>query len=105
MNVPRANDVGIGFYSTLIRRVRELHAFPDEGEAQRIVAGLRWMGLFSREEHATVRGGNLLDTFCARLETLASMSYQPRERDLVVLQQRFVVEWADGKTVRCPLFV
>ena len=99
MNVPRANDVGIGFYSTLIRRVRELHAFPDEGEAQRIVAGLRWMGLFSQEK-ATVRGGNLLDTFCARLEALTSMRYRPGERDLVVLQQKFVVEWADGRTVR-----
>ena len=92
-------EIAIGPHSTLIRRVRELHAFPDEGEAQRIVAGLRWMGLFSQEK-ATVRGGNLLDTFCARLEALTSMRYRPGERDLVVLQQKFVVEWADGRTVR-----
>ena len=98
-------EIAIGPHSTLIGRVRELYAFPDESEAQRIVAGLRWMGLFSREEQATVRGGNLLDTFCARLEALVSMRYRPGERDLVVLQQKFVVEWADGKTVRRSLSV
>jgi spermidine synthase len=42
-----------------------------------------------------VRGGTLLDTLCAHLEVL--MKYQPGERDLVLLQQKFVVEWADGK--------
>ena len=77
--------------------MRELAAFPDEDEAQRIIAGLRWIGLFSNEK-ATVRDGNLLDTLCAQLETL--MAYAPGERDLVMLQHKFVVEWADGKTVR-----
>ena len=84
--------------STLIARVRELAAFPDEDEAQRIIAGLRWIGLFSQAEKATVRGGTLLDTLCAQLETL--MAYAPGERDFVMLQHKFVVEWADGKTVR-----
>ena len=28
------------------------------------------------------------------------MPYGPGERDLVMLQHKFVVEWADGKTVR-----
>ncbi|KAM5545793.1 hypothetical protein V8D89_000831 [Ganoderma adspersum] len=81
--------------STLIARVRELAAFPDEDEAQRIITGLRWIGLFS-QERATVRGGTLLDTLCAQLETL--MAYAPGERDFVMLQHKFVVEWADGKT-------
>nr|ULF48218.1 spermidine synthase 2 [Ganoderma lucidum] len=84
--------------STLIAKVRELCAFPDEDEAQRIVTGLRWIGLFSQEGKATVRGGTLLDTLCARLETL--MAYAPGERDFVMLQHKFVVEWADGRTVR-----
>lgn len=54
------------------------------------------MGILSSEK-ATVTHGNLLDTLCARLEML--MSFQPGERDLVMLQHKFVVEWADGKTV------
>jgi Saccharopine dehydrogenase C-terminal domain len=45
-----------------------------------------------------VAGGNLLDTLCAQLEKL--MSFKPGERDLVMLQHKFVVEWSDQKTVR-----
>jgi spermidine synthase len=63
---------------------------------------MRWIGLFSSEK-AVVRGGNLLDTLCARLETL--MRYEQGERDLVMLQHKFVVEWKDGSEVRLsPLF-
>jgi saccharopine dehydrogenase (NADP+, L-glutamate forming) len=57
---------------------------------------MRWMGLFSSET-ATIVGGNLLDTLCARLEKL--MSFGPGERDLIMLQHKFVVEWSDGKKV------
>jgi hypothetical protein len=42
-------------------------------------------------------GGDLLDTLCARLEKL--MSFGPGERDLIMLQHKFVVEWSDGKKV------
>ncbi|KAI9782437.1 MAG: hypothetical protein M1816_001889 [Peltula sp. TS41687] len=45
---------------------------------------------------SSVTGGNLLDTLCAQLEKL--MSFQPGERDLVMLQHKFVVEWANGKS-------
>lgn len=41
-----------------------------------------------------MRAGNLLDTLCAQLESL--MAYTPGERDLVMLQHKFIVEWADG---------
>ena len=58
---------------------------------------MKWIGLFSEEE-VTVRGGNLLDTLCDRLEK--TMTYNEGERDLVLLQHKFVVEWADGKTVK-----
>ena len=83
-------------------KVKEVCQFPDEGESYRIISGLKWIGLFSSEK-ATIRDGNLLDTLCAQLETL--MAYGPGERDLVMLQHKFVVEWADGKQVRrpCPL--
>ncbi|KAF8982017.1 saccharopine dehydrogenase [Cyathus striatus] len=56
--------------------------------------GLRWIGLFS-DEKVVSRAGNLLDTLCARLEGL--MKYEQGERDLVMLQHKFYVEWADGK--------
>ena len=67
----------------------------------RIISGLRWIGLFS-DELLVPRAGNLLDTLCARLETL--MTYAPGERDLVMLQHKFVIERADGAEVRiCKL--
>ena len=81
---------------SLIFRVKELCSFPSESESERIISGLRWIGLFSSAE-ATVRGGNLLDTLCAQLEK--ELSYQPGERDLVMLQHKFVVERADGQKV------
>jgi len=79
--------------STLITRVKGICNFPSVSESERIISGLRWIGLFSSEpiKH---RAGNLLDTLCARLETL--MKYDQGERDLVMLQHKFVVEWADG---------
>jgi len=81
--------------STLVERVKELCQFPSAAEADRIVSGLRWIGLFSSSP-LTPRAGNLLDTLCAQLETL--MAYAPGERDLVLLQHKFVIEWADGTT-------
>ena len=77
--------------------MRELCNFPNEAESERIVSGLHWIGLFSSNE-APIRGGNLLDTLCAQLEK--ELSYRPGERDLVMLQHKFVVEWEDGRTVR-----
>ncbi|KAF8260637.1 saccharopine dehydrogenase [Lactarius quietus] len=79
--------------SALVARVKELCAFRDASEAVRITSGLRWIGLFAHEP-VVPRAGNLLDTLCARLETL--MAYAPGERDLVMLQHKFVVERADG---------
>jgi spermidine synthase len=79
--------------STLIARIKEICKFPSVFESERIVSGLRWIGLFSTEL-VKPRAGNLLDTLCARLETL--MKYDQGERDLVMLQHKFVVEWADG---------
>ncbi|KAI9065542.1 saccharopine dehydrogenase [Trametes sanguinea] len=78
---------------TLIARVKELCQFPTEEESRRVISGLKWIGIFSSEK-ADVRDGNLLDTFCARLEPL--MRFEEGERDLVLLQHKFVVEWADG---------
>lgn len=57
---------------------------------------MKWIGLFS-DEKVSPRAGNLLDTLCARLETL--MKYHEGERDLVILQHKFIVEWQDGREV------
>ena len=86
--------------SSLIAQVKELCRFPNKSESDRIINGLRWIGLFSSEQ-ATVRSGNLLDTVCAQLEK--ELSYRPGERDLVILQHKFVIEWDGGKRVRMLL--
>jgi saccharopine dehydrogenase (NADP+, L-glutamate forming) len=78
----------------LVPIIEKLCAFPNDTEKKRVIDGLEWIGLFSSDP-APVRG-NLLDTLCAQLEKL--MSYQPGERDLVMLQHKFLVEWKDGKT-------
>ncbi|OHW97055.1 saccharopine dehydrogenase [Colletotrichum incanum] len=78
---------------SLLTRINELCNFSDNAEREEIVSGLRWVGLFS-EKSATLRG-NLLDTLCAELERL--LSFQPGERDLVMLQHKFVIQWEDGR--------
>ena len=84
------------FSSTLVARIKEICEFPSVSESERIISGLRWIGLFSSEP-VKPRAGNLLDTLCAQLERL--MKYEQGERDLVMLQHKFVVEWADGTEV------
>ncbi|MCJ1371582.1 Saccharopine dehydrogenase [NADP(+), L-glutamate-forming] [Loxospora ochrophaea] len=66
--------------------------FSNTDEKNRIVAGLRWLGLFS-DEKITPRGSPL-DTLCATME--AKMSFEEGERDMVMLQHRFEVENKDG---------
>ncbi|KAI0804834.1 saccharopine dehydrogenase [Irpex lacteus] len=83
--------------SELTEAILAKHTFPSPAEQSRILSGLKWLGLFSADTPATIRGTpelNLLDTLCARLEVL--MKYEEGERDLVMLQHKFVVEWKDG---------
>lgn len=76
--------------------------FKDTAEKERIVAGLKWIGLFSDEQTVTPRG-NPLDTLCATLEQ--KMQFEEGERDFVMLQHRFEVEETDGskKTITSTL--
>lgn len=83
-------------FRTLVSHVKEICKFPNESESTRIISGLKWIGLFSNEK-VSPRAGNLLDTLCAQLETL--MKYDEGERDLVMLQHKFIVEWQDGREV------
>ncbi|KAK4153135.1 Saccharopine dehydrogenase-domain-containing protein [Chaetomidium leptoderma] len=66
--------------------------FESDEDKQRIVSGLRWIGLFSDE--AITPKGNPLDTLCATLER--KMQYEEGERDLVMLQHKFEIEHKDG---------
>ncbi|WEW60764.1 saccharopine dehydrogenase (NADP+, L-glutamate-forming) [Emydomyces testavorans] len=67
--------------------------FPSTEEKNRILSGLRWIGLFSDEK--IIPRGNPLDTLCATLEQ--KMQYGPGERDMVMLQHRFEIEHKDGR--------
>lgn len=66
--------------------------FKDTEEKQRLIAGLKWVGIFS-DEKITPRG-NPLDTLCATLEK--KMQFEKGERDLVMLQHKFEIEHKDG---------
>jgi hypothetical protein len=83
-----------------VSRIREVYKFPNEMEAERIISGMDEFGLFS-DAAATIKDGNVFDTLCHQLAQL--LSFKPGERDLVMLQHKFVVEWSDGKKVRNPL--
>ncbi|CAJ0629275.1 5022_t:CDS:10 [Entrophospora sp. SA101] len=62
-------------------------------EVERILSGFKWLGLFS--DANVDRKSNLLDTLCATLE--AKLKYAEGERDMVILQHKFEIEWKDGK--------
>ncbi|KAJ9191811.1 hypothetical protein DTO166G4_329 [Paecilomyces variotii] len=67
-------------------------AFKDNDEKDRIVAGLKWLGIFS--DAKITPKGNPLDTLCATLEE--KMQFEEGERDLVMLQHKFEIENKDG---------
>ncbi|KAJ7064878.1 saccharopine dehydrogenase [Mycena amicta] len=92
--VQRISGAGDCDEATLSAQIKQICAFPSESENERIINGLRWLGFFSSDK-VIVHNDNLFDTLCAHLEGL--MKYAPGERDLVMLQHKFVVEWADGK--------
>jgi saccharopine dehydrogenase (NADP+, L-glutamate forming) len=79
----------------LVAKFDELCNFRSSAERDEVVSGLRWIGLFSNE--VPVLHGNLLDTLSAQLASLCA--FRPGERDLVMLQHKFVVEWRNGSKV------
>ncbi|BGP53001.1 saccharopine dehydrogenase (NADP+, L-glutamate-forming) [Rhodotorula sphaerocarpa] len=81
--------------ASLIAAIKGKTSFPTEAEETRILSGLRWIGMFSQTEKVVPRG-NLLDSLCATLES--KMQYEKGERDMVMLQHKFVCELADGTT-------
>ena len=67
--------------------------FKDTDEKKRVLAGLRWIGLFSSDP--IIPRSTPLDTLCATLES--KMQYGPEERDFVFLQHRFEIEHKSGE--------
>ncbi|KAJ3200837.1 hypothetical protein HDU82_008569 [Entophlyctis luteolus] len=89
-----AKSTGVSFTSVddleaAVRKVAQLSG--DDGD--RIIFGMKWLGMFS-EKLVHLRG-TMLDTLCATLEE--KMMYAPGERDMVMLQHRFNVEYPDGR--------
>ncbi|KAH8433924.1 saccharopine dehydrogenase (NADP+, L-glutamate-forming) [Aspergillus melleus] len=66
--------------------------FLSDEERERVVSGLRWIGLFSGDQ--VEAHGSPIDTLCAVLEK--KMAYGPGERDMIALQHRFEILRADG---------
>ncbi|KAL2756179.1 hypothetical protein ACRALDRAFT_1063812 [Sodiomyces alcalophilus JCM 7366] len=78
--------------SDLVAAVSSKTTFKSAEEKEQLVAGLKWLGVFS-DTKITPRG-NPLDTLCATLEQ--KMAYEEGERDLVFLQHYFEIENKDG---------
>ena len=66
--------------------------FADTPEKERILSGMKWIGLFSNDK--IIPRGNPLDTLCATLEK--KMQYEKSERDMVMLQHKFEIEHKNG---------
>jgi saccharopine dehydrogenase (NADP+, L-glutamate forming) len=79
--------------SDLIWAISSKTKFRNNEEKERIIAGLKWIGLFSSDP-ITSRS-TPLDTLCASLEK--KMQYEPGERDMVMLQHKFEIEHKDGR--------
>lgn len=66
--------------------------FGDNKSKDRIIAGLRWIGLFS-DEQIDPRG-TPLDCLCSTLEK--KMKYEKGERDFLMMQHKFEIEHKNG---------
>lgn len=73
--------------------IKSKATFNSSEEETRILAGLKWVGIFSDEK--IIPRGNPLDTLCATLEK--KMQFEEGERDFVMLQHKFEIEHKDGR--------
>lgn len=79
--------------SDLETAIKSKATFNSPEEEERILAGLKWVGIFSDEK--IIPRGNPLDTLCATLEK--KMQFEDGERDFVMLQHKFEIEHKDGR--------
>ncbi|KXT05639.1 hypothetical protein AC578_5586 [Pseudocercospora eumusae] len=78
--------------AALIARIKEIISYADEKEQDYVISGFRWIDLLSATKPAVK--GSLLDTIADHLQN--KISFKPGERDLVMLQHKFVIEWPNG---------
>ena len=76
----------------LVWAVHSKTKFNSNEDKDRIIAGLRWVGLFSDEQIDPK--GTPLDCLCATLEK--KMKYEKGERDFIMLQHKFQIQHKDG---------
>lgn len=79
---------------SLISVIDSKTKWKSEDDRNRILSGFNFLDFFNDDEVIIPRG-NPLDTLCATLES--KMQYDRDERDLVILQHAFGIEWADGR--------
>ena len=84
----------ISLNSTLIDKIMSVVSFPDKAGASRILQGFEWIGFFSSDS-VKPYAENLFDIICSRFEDL--MQCERGERDLVMLQHKFIIGWARGR--------
>ncbi|EDQ85999.1 uncharacterized protein MONBRDRAFT_34020 [Monosiga brevicollis MX1] len=65
----------------------------DSADRARIVAGMKWFGLFASED--VPRKSSLLDSLAEHLAI--KLKYQPGERDMIMMQHKFHVTRSSGK--------
>jgi saccharopine dehydrogenase (NADP+, L-glutamate forming) len=75
----------------LIWAISSKTQFSSTEEKERVIAGMKWIGLFS--DDAITPRSNPLDTLCVTLEK--KMQYGEGERDMVMLQHKFEIENKD----------
>lgn len=89
LNAPSSSE------QDLLQTISSKTNFKDADEKTRIIAGLKWIGLFDSSALITPRS-TPLDTLCATLEQ--KCQYEKGERDMVMLQHKFGIEHKDGST-------
>lgn len=79
--------------SDLMEAIESKVKFETNTKKEHILAGLRWIGIFSNKEFIQPKG-TPLDTLCATLEQ--KMQYEEGQRDMVMLQHKFEIEHKDN---------
>ncbi|KJE95903.1 saccharopine dehydrogenase [Capsaspora owczarzaki ATCC 30864] len=85
--------LGVAASSEVIQEAIATKAQLTGDEKKRVIHGFKWLGMLSADP--ADKRGTLLDTLSATLEK--KMSFGPGERDMIMLQHKFEIEWADGR--------
>lgn len=71
----------------------------NQEKVNRLVEAIDWLELRSEHQKVTRHPGNfMIDSFCEVLQK--KLQYQKGERDLIVLQHKFLIQNKDGTKVQ-----